>query len=67
MGTRIDGLSDADLLEIYQLFEAERHEGFLAQRAPTETFMTTNHDLQALGHWEGHNFVASELYVIEKT
>lgn len=67
VGTRIDGLSDADLLEIYQLFEAERQEGFLAQRAPTETFMTTDHDLQALGHWEGHNFVASELYVIEKT
>lgn len=67
VGIRIDGLSDAELLEIYQLTEAERQEKDSVQRAPKETYMTTDHYLQALGHWEGQSFVASELYIIEKT
>ena len=67
MSVREDGLSDADLLEIYQLTEVERQEKLSARHDPQETFMRQDHVLQALGHWEGHHLVASELYVIEET
>ena len=63
VGVRLDGLSDAEVLEIYQLTEGARQE---IQSAPPGDFLATNYNFQALGHWEEHRLVISELYIIEE-
>lgn len=60
VGSYLEGLSDAQLLEIWQQTQ-------YYALSPVEGTTEKRRILQALGHWEGEQLVASELYITEET
>lgn len=62
-GDKLDKLSDAELLQIWQLLEKR----LSFDRSKPDGFMETQNAIRAWGHWEGREFVVTKLSVVEET